>query len=1087
MGPAALRSLAATAGAVIGAGMRDPEGYVRWLAGCLCRTARAPTLQSLVAELTGAAEEAVRRRFRLEPSARLALVPPPLVPPPLGQRPVSGTVDGEEASYAGPSTSSRPNAGPQGQRLGFLFALGAAPAPAELDALLVAASAASGHGGPQGADTSKSQQASGLAGHTGHVHAPYAPCPPTFLRSTCPELSAAADDAESLAASGPGPGPTAAALSARHTLRPTGAPGTAGIATGGERRQQRGGMGSSAPGAAASASSPVSGLGRITLVGGGPLPQTAAAPVPRLCVQPFPLAHTLLLEAIASAAAQAPEPFEEPEPTGDGGAAASPCVSPLPVAVVEDCARRVQDVGLPSRDVLCLMAARTQGETGSGSTTAAGEPHSRRRGSTSTPTAAGGGGAEVAGGVRSLVLAGVRIRSGIGGPGDCVLALYLSLPVCLPEPLLREIGESCSLLLTQTLGPALCQRLCGPLAGEVALLARGEPGRYVLLPPRQPPPSPPAPCPGAPASPSAGPAAAGLPQPPSGQGQGESGRRASAGLASASLLGRTSSKSRSFLSDKLDWSALDSSGGLASPPLPSQQLPSLCSNSGGVSSSALLSVNNISEGGGLGGEEEAEEEEPGFLPVDLSDLPMFRPGRRREPPGFVVAEEAPSTAAPYLGVRMSDMGHPTSTDGAQAWPIAGPPVDDLSDLWLSGVAGSGAGGVVMRGFLGSVPVAVKLIEYVEEGQQAQHGGGTACTAGPPVLRHLEQRKQQQQEEEREGARHAQHVRWPLVRTARELGIHHSLTCPNIVQVLAVHPEVYLWSAEGADTPGGQPPFRLRREPKTPLTGDGAPSPACMAAVMEWCDRGSLGDALATRAFPTWQFQAPEWGAADLSGAAAGLCCLRRRMCVDMVGVYLTLLDLAMALRHLHTRRMLHRDVKPANCLLVSCPEDPRGWTCKLGGFCYVLPLDEEEWGPSAPPPLGQPAEDTSPAPGDQACGTPTHMAPEAFDQNSRLDSSVDVFALGVVAWELVAGRGRRPYPHLTQEAIPRAVIARLRPVFPPDLPVPLEYKALAQRCWSPCPRDRPTAAEVVGLCQQQLRQLRAAAAVRARAQAPFHI
>ena len=56
----------------------------------------------------------------------------------------------------------------------------------------------------------------------------------------------------------------------------------------------------------------------------------------------------------------------------------------------------------------------------------------------------------------------------------------------------------------------------------------------------------------------------------------------------------------------------------------------------------------------------------------------------------------------------------------------------------------------------------------------------------------------------------------------------------------------------------------------------------------------------------------------------------------MRAVYLTLLEVALALRHLHSMNLVHCDVKPANVLLRSSATDPRGFTAKLtdfGGWC----------------------------------------------------------------------------------------------------------------------------------------------------------
>lgn len=49
---------------------------------------------------------------------------------------------------------------------------------------------------------------------------------------------------------------------------------------------------------------------------------------------------------------------------------------------------------------------------------------------------------------------------------------------------------------------------------------------------------------------------------------------------------------------------------------------------------------------------------------------------------------------------------------------------------------------------------------------------------------------------------------------------------------------------------------------------------------------------------------------------------------------------------------------------------------------------------------------------------------------------MDIFALGIMFWELVCSRGNRPFAQLEPEAIPAAVIAGLRPVFTPEVPAP---------------------------------------------------
>jgi hypothetical protein len=60
-------------------------------------------------------------------------------------------------------------------------------------------------------------------------------------------------------------------------------------------------------------------------------------------------------------------------------------------------------------------------------------------------------------------------------------------------------------------------------------------------------------------------------------------------------------------------------------------------------------------------------------------------------------------------------------------------------------------------------------------------------------------------------------------------------------------------------------------------------------------------------------------------------------------------------------------------------------------------------------------------------------------------------------WELVSGK--QPYHDRNLKQLPHEVVNKgLRPVFPANTPD--TYKQLAKSCWSPLPRNRPTAAQV---------------------------
>ncbi|KAG2429661.1 hypothetical protein HYH02_013999 [Chlamydomonas schloesseri] len=488
--------------------------------------------------------------------------------------------------------------------------------------------------------------------------------------------------------------------------------------------------------------------------------------------------------------------------------------------------------------------------------------------------------------------------------------------------------------------------------------------------------------------------------------------------------------------------------------------------------------------------------------------------------------------------------------------------DDLEDLQLYDILGEGAGGVVLQGLLGANMVAVKLMEVpgadeeaaattggtssLRKGPAATGGGGSGSGVEPEDAAAAAAAEEAAAEEEAAEAARRQQVaatrlaaRRNMMRNAMELAVLQTVSHVNIVQCHAVYNNVRLARTPAYD--GIPASCYLRRsfvgDPTKSPDGSGA-SPLCTAVVTELCDCGSLMDCLAARSFPRLlRPPAASAAAAALAGGGGGA---SEQLSLsggaarqyDMHGVYLTLLEVALALRHMHSRRLVHRDVKPANVLLKSSPGDPRGWTCKLADFGFCLVLDQQaaldtmdellgsapagayasapsvaaaaarrnngygggggddknsllntgEWMAAAGAGRQQAGSGGGGAPAssrsgmgagggggggggawftvqDQACGTVTHMAPEAMRKSARIDSSADVFSFGVIMWEIMCGRGSRPYPKLHPDAIPKAVMSGMRPAFSED--VPAAYRRLAQQCWAADPSLRPRAGDLV--------------------------
>eukprot|EP00198_Chlamydomonas_reinhardtii_P000251 XP_001689586.1 predicted protein [Chlamydomonas reinhardtii] len=423
---------------------------------------------------------------------------------------------------------------------------------------------------------------------------------------------------------------------------------------------------------------------------------------------------------------------------------------------------------------------------------------------------------------------------------------------------------------------------------------------------------------------------------------------------------------------------------------------------------------------------------------------------------LTVENVAPAgTARQQLDLLVTSIQATINTDMGLVATQGAAHADDLDALEVGDVLGKGGGGIVFRGRLGTLDVAVKLMELSK--------------VDPAALTAPQQQQQQAANPPALGAaadaavvaaeKASLNARREMLRNAMELAVQSRLSHPNIVQIYSTYNNVMLVPRRG---PFGGPgaTFQLAPVPEPgsaeeallAAAGAAAQQAAAtgqsknwvhvpsVAAVFELCDGGCLGSLLVSRTFPR-----PARGGS-----------LRQGLAVDMKGVYMVLLDVALALRHLHSLHLVHRDIKPANLLLRANPRDYRGFTVKLADFGFVLHLSEVS------------EDGTRYVVADQACGTVTHMACEAMLGKAKIDASVDVFSFGVLMWELFSG-GVRPYPHVQPDKIPRLVYKGERPTFNDD--VPLQYRSLAAACWSHLPDRRPKAHELVTVLNNMLQQL----------------
>jgi serine/threonine-protein kinase len=155
-------------------------------------------------------------------------------------------------------------------------------------------------------------------------------------------------------------------------------------------------------------------------------------------------------------------------------------------------------------------------------------------------------------------------------------------------------------------------------------------------------------------------------------------------------------------------------------------------------------------------------------------------------------------------------------------------------------------------------------------------------------------------------------------------------------------------------------------------------------------------------------------------------------------------DVASAISHAHEHGVTHRDLKPDNVLLSS------GYAVVTDfGIAKAVSSSREEADP----------ELTSRG---MTVGTPAYMAPEQAAADPSADHRVDVYALGVMAYEILTGH--RPFAGRTAQDL---LVAHLTkppmPITDRRLDLPPSLSTLVMRCLAKSPADRPNAGEVVEL------------------------
>ncbi|KAK8939550.1 Serine/threonine-protein kinase HT1 [Platanthera guangdongensis] len=280
---------------------------------------------------------------------------------------------------------------------------------------------------------------------------------------------------------------------------------------------------------------------------------------------------------------------------------------------------------------------------------------------------------------------------------------------------------------------------------------------------------------------------------------------------------------------------------------------------------------------------------------------------------------------------------------------------DISKLVIKGVIARGTFGTVHRGVYDGQDVAVKLLDWGEEGSRSE-------------------------------------VEIVQLRAAftQEVSVWYKLDHPNVTK--------FIGAVMGArdlnvQTENGQL---------------GMPSNIC-CVVVEYLPGGALKSYLIKN---------------------------RRRKLAFNVVIQLAL-DLARGLSYLHSKKIVHRDVKTENMLL------DKSRTVKIADF-GVARIEAQN-----------PHDMTG------ETGTLGYMAPEVLNGNPY-NRRCDVYSFGICLWEIYCCD--MPYPDLSFSEITSAVVRQnLRPDIPRCCPSSLAN--VMKKCWDANPDKRPEMVDVVSMLE----------------------
>lgn len=158
-----------------------------------------------------------------------------------------------------------------------------------------------------------------------------------------------------------------------------------------------------------------------------------------------------------------------------------------------------------------------------------------------------------------------------------------------------------------------------------------------------------------------------------------------------------------------------------------------------------------------------------------------------------------------------------------------------------------------------------------------------------------------------------------------------------------------------------------------------------------------------------------------------------------------LLQACDSLAEAHERGQVHRDVKPSN--LFACKVGRAFDVLKVLDFGLVTRSGAEQ------------ARDMRLAEGQEMVGTPAYMAPEQVLAVTRIDTRVDIYALGCVAYWLLTGHTVFDIDRPLAMAVAHVKARPMPPSRRTETHIPEDLERLVLWCLEKDPDDRPPSAE----------------------------